>query len=57
MDFVPVHDRQSGLSVGDYNSGQHQVFGLFSGKAVLDDGTELAFRDLFGFAEKVGNAW
>ena len=57
MDFIPVHDRQSGLSVGDYNSGQHQVFGLFSGKAVLDDGTELVFKDLFGFAEKVGNAW
>lgn len=57
MDFVPVMDRQSGLSVGDYASGQHQVFGLFTGKAILDDGTEISFKDEFGFAEKVNNAW
>ena len=57
MDFVPVLDRQSGLTVGDYASGQHQVFGLFTGKAVLDDGTEIDFKDEFGFAEKVSNSW
>jgi hypothetical protein len=35
----------------------HQVFGLFSGKAILDDGTEIIIKDRLGFAEKVRNKW
>ena len=57
MDFVPVLDRASCTSVGIIKSDQHQVFGRFSGTAVLDDGTALQMRDLFGFAEKVENKW
>lgn len=57
MDFLPVMDRTSGLNPGEYYDGQHQVFGNYSGAAVLDDGTCLEFRNLFGFAEKVGNVW
>ena len=38
-------------------SKQHQVFGKFTGKAVLDDGTVLDVKDFFGFAEKVFNKW
>ena len=38
-------------------SDQHQVFGRFSGKAVLDDGRELKIENLTGFAEKVRNKW
>lgn len=57
MKFTPVHDRQSGIQRAEYLSVQHQVFGYFNGTAVLDDGRVLEIRDLFGFAEKVGNDW
>ena len=57
MDFVPVLDRASCTDFKLLKSDQHQVFGRFSGSAVLDDGTKLAVRDLMGFAEKVENKW
>lgn len=57
MDFVPVLDRNSKASFGVIESIQHQVFGHFTGKAVLDDGTEIRVKDFFGFAEKVKNKW
>ena len=57
MDFVPVINRASCTDVKLIKSDQNQVFGRFSGTAVLDDGTKLHIRDLFGFAEKVENKW
>lgn len=57
MDFVPVLDRASCTDVKLIKSDQHQVFGRFSGRAVLDDGTVLQVRELMGFAEKVENKW
>jgi len=57
MDFIPVLDRYSGTSVAVIESIQHQVFGRFTGRAVLDDGRVIELRDFFGFAEKVKNKW
>ena len=57
MDFEPVIDRASCTDFKVLKSDQHQVFGRFSGTAVLDDGTSLVIRDLMGFAEKVENKW
>lgn len=57
MDFAPVLDRASCTSVGVIKSDQHQVFGKFTGTAVLDDGTPVRVRDFMGFAEKVENKW
>ena len=57
MDFAPVLDRASCTDVKLIKSDQHQVFGLFTGKAVLDDGTVIEVRDFPGFAEKVENKW
>lgn len=57
MDFVPVLDRFSDTNLLLLRSWQHQVFGRFSGKAVLDDGTVLEIKNLLGFAEKVANRW
>ncbi|NCB63452.1 MAG: DUF2804 domain-containing protein [Clostridia bacterium] len=57
MDFVPMLDRSAFLSVGVLKSVQHQVFGRFTGRVRLDDGTELQVKDLLGFAEKVDNRW
>ena len=57
MSFIPLLDRASKTSALVLMSDQHQVFGHFSGTAVLDDGTELEIRDLMGFAERVENKW
>ena len=57
MDFVPVLDRASCTDVKLIKSDQHQVFGLFTGKAVLDDGKVIEIKDFPGFAEKVENKW
>lgn len=57
MDFVPIIDRAAFTDAKILSSDQHQVFGRFSGKAVLDDGTVLTVSDMLGFAEKVYNKW
>ena len=57
MDFRPVMDRSANINLGVLCSDQHQVFGRFSGTAVLDDGQKIEIRDLMGFAEKVRNKW
>lgn len=57
LSFIPSLDRSSLLSAVVVTSDQHQVFGRFSGKAVLDDGSELELKDFFGFAERVVNKW
>ena len=56
-EFVPVLDRAANLDFKVLVSDQHQVFGRMSGKAILDDGTEVKFRDLMCFAEKVHNRY
>ena len=57
MDFVPQLDRASCTDLKLIKSDQHQVFGRFTGKAVLDDGRVIEVRDFPGFAEKVENKW
>ena len=57
MNFTPVLDRSSCTDVKVICSDQHQVFGYFSGTAVLDDGTKIQVDDFLGFAEKVYNKW
>ena len=57
MNFTPVLDRSAFMSAGIVLSDQHQVFGRFTGRITLDDGTVLPVRDFFGFAEKVENKW
>ena len=57
MDFVPIIDRASCTDVKIICSDQHQVFGLFTGDAILDDGTKIHIKDMLGFAEKVRNKW
>lgn len=57
MDFRPLMDRASCTDVKLIKSDQHQVFGLFTGKAVLDGGQVIEVKDFPGFAEKVENKW
>ena len=57
MNFKPILDRNDFTSIGIISSDQHQVFGLFNGKAILDDGSTIEVKNLLGFAERVHNRW
>lgn len=57
MEFDPIVDRAARTDLKPLKSDQHQVFGRFTGTAVLDDGSAVAVRDLMGFAEKVETRW
>ncbi len=57
MDFTPILDRASNTDFKLLKSDQHQVFGRFTGTAVLDGGEKIQIRDFMGFAEKVENKW
>ncbi len=57
MNFTPIIDRHSNASAVVIQSLQHQVFGRFTGTAILDDGTKIELKDFLGFAERVQNKW
>jgi hypothetical protein len=57
MNFTPIYDRHAYANLFVLKTVQHQVFGKFSGKAVLDDGKVIEIRDMLGFAEKVYNKY
>lgn len=57
MDFHPIIDRYEPFDLKFFAMIPHQVFGKFSGKATLEDGTVVEIKDVLGFAEKVHNKW
>jgi len=57
MTFTPLFDRASDTNAVIIRSNQHQVFGSYSGTAILDDGRRIEFKNKIGFAEKVYNKW
>ncbi len=57
MDFESIVDRSSKTNLLLIKSEQHQVFGYYSGKLILDDGTEMVVDRFLGFAEDVLNWW
>lgn len=57
MDFVPILDRKSDTNLFILQSDQHQVFGRYTGRAILNDGKVVEVKDYLGFAEKVKNKW
>lgn len=57
MEFKPLINRYSNTNLGILCSTQNQVFGYFSGKAVLDDDSQIKLDKALGFAEKVFNKW
>ena len=57
MTMVPTFDHQSLSDVGIAQMNTHQVHGLWSGKAILDDGTVLEIKDMYAFCEYVENKW
>jgi len=57
MLFTPVYDNYTATKMLFVDNSCHQVFGTFSGTAVLDDGTALDVKNLFAFAEYAVNRW
>jgi hypothetical protein len=57
LTFKPIYDRNTPLDIKIIKMLPHQVFGLFSGTLVLDDGKVIELKDALGFAEKVHNQW
>ena len=55
--FAPILDRKAYTSAGVILSDQHQVFGYFDGRVILDSGEEIPVEHMLGFAEKVRNKW
>ncbi|OWY59215.1 hypothetical protein B7486_75785, partial [cyanobacterium TDX16] len=54
----PTHDKHSKTDAGpELNSETHQVFGTYSGRVRTDDGLELTFDGLQGFAEEARQVW
>lgn len=57
LDFAPCIDRYANTNFLILKSVQHQVFGYFSGRIVLDNGDILQLDRFLGFAEDVLNWW
>ena len=57
MDFFPILDKSSFSSAIIISSDQHQVFGKFTGKMILDDGKVIEIKEFLGFIEKFKNYW
>ena len=57
MTFRTAVDRSADTSIPLVRSIQHQVFGYFTGNAVLDNGNTVHIENFPGFAEKVYNKW
>jgi len=58
LTFTPIIDRHGGGNMLVVKSNQHQVFGTFSGRFLVDNlTTPIEIHDLPGFAEKVFNRW
>jgi hypothetical protein len=57
MDFAPVYDNANINDFGVICMSGHQVFGKFTGRAILDDGTPIDLVDRMGFVEKYHNKW
>ena len=55
--LCPVYDRETKTKLLWVDNNTHQLFGRFTGKAVLDDGTTLQVEGITGFAEHAVNNW
>ena len=56
-DFIPIFDRSAKTDMKIIMTDQHQVFGHFNGKAVLDDGKVLDIKNFLCAVEVVHNKY
>jgi hypothetical protein len=52
MTFTPQQERNDRHQLLFYSMSRRQVYGNFSGKAILDDGSAMNFQNITGFAER-----
>jgi hypothetical protein len=52
MTFTPIMERTGKQHFLFHSMKRRQVFGHFSGKIILDDNSEINFKDIMGFAER-----
>ena len=57
LSFKPIYDNRTDINLSVLRQDAHQVFGLFSGHIVIEQGNEIKVDSIFGFAEKVRNKW
>lgn len=57
MTMTPTFDNFTSTRLGPVGNQCHQVFGMWNGTVVLDDGTELAIEDMLAFCEFSDNRW
>ncbi len=57
MTMKPFYDNHNDLNALVMRMNTHQVHGLWSGTAILDDGTRLEIKDMYAFCEYVENKW
>ena len=55
--LTPIYDRETKIRLLWVDNHCHQMFGSFTGTAVLDDGTVLFVKDVVSFAEHAVNNW
>jgi len=55
--LTPRFDKHSHVDAGQFGSETHQVFGTWSGRLRTDDGRELDFDGIQGFAEEARQRW
>lgn len=57
MEFTPIYDQQTATKLLFVDNKCHQLFGTFTGKAVLDDGRILEIKEMVAFIEHAVNNW
>lgn len=57
MTFTPIFDNHTKIKLLWVNNSCHQVFGSFSGTAVLDDGSIITVQNMLAFVEEANNRW
>jgi len=55
--FTPIYHQKAGLVVIDIGMLLDKMYGTFTGRITLDDGTEVEFEKLFGFIERSSQRW
>ncbi|MDR1025258.1 MAG: DUF2804 domain-containing protein [Treponema sp.] len=57
MTFTPNQERVEWTGLVFYSMTRRQVCGRFSGRVILDDGSEVKFREMTGFAERLKSSF
>lgn len=57
MEFTPIYDQITATKILFVDNSCHQLFGTFTGKAILDDGRIIEVKDMVAFIEHAVNNW